>query len=100
MEDFMNSLKRALPDRGALPPPIKPGTSGECIQDDMLTQGDPKGLKCCSQNGTHGTWRTGFFCMSKQGLTATSTYMGFPVWFWVVALVVMLTIVLTKILSR
>lgn len=100
MEDFMNAVKRALPDQGGLPPPITPGTSGDCIQDEMMTQGDPNGLKCCSQNGTHGTWRTGFFCMSKQGLTATSTYVGFPVWFWVVALVVLLTIILTKILSR
>ncbi len=100
MEDFLKTLKQALPDKGDLPPPRPPGGSAECIPDDMMTAGDPKGLLCCSQNGTHGTWRTGFFCMSKQGLTLTSTYMGFPLWFWVLALVILLTIVMTKILLR
>lgn len=72
----------------------------ECIKDDVLTAGDPTGLNCCSKNGTYGDWRSGFYCRSPQGLTATSTWKGFPVWFWVVFLVVATTIVLTKILLR
>jgi len=100
MDDFIKKLKQALPESGEAPPPIAPGTFGECIKDDKLTQGDPKGLNCCSQNGTFGNWRAGFFCASPQGLTFTSTWKGFPVWFWIVFLVVFLTVILTKILLR
>ena len=94
MDDFIKKMKQALPESGEAPPPITSGTSGDCIKDDKLTQGDPKGLNCCSQNGTHG------ICASPQGLTFTSTWKGFPVWFWIVFLVVFLTVILTKILSR
>jgi len=72
----------------------------ECIKDDVLTPGDPIGLNCCSNNGTNGNWRAGFSCRSLQGLTIMSTWQGFPVWFWVVLLIVVSTIVLTKILLR
>jgi hypothetical protein len=97
MDQFVKSIQAALPDTGVPPPPEAPAN---CIKDDMITQGDPTGLNCCGQNGTYGNWRGGFQCMSKQGLTFTSTYMGFPVWFWVVFMLVLATIVLTKILSR
>jgi hypothetical protein len=50
--------------------------------------------------GTYGTWRSGFYCLSKQGLTLTSTFMQFPVWFWVVFITASLSILLTKILGR
>ena len=98
MDDFLKKLKQALPDSAEAPPPIAPGTSGDCIKDDQLTQGDPQGLRCCSQNGTSGNWRAGFFCQSKQGLTLMSVWNGFPVWFWVLFLAVLVAVILTKIL--
>ena len=89
---------QVFPDSG-VPPPAA-ASPGDCIKDELLTQGDPTGLKCCSQNGTYGNWRAGFYCLSKQGLTFASTWKGFPVWFWIIFLVVFLTVILTKILLR
>ena len=76
------------------------GPTGECIKDEQRTQGDPSGLNCCSQNGTNGNWSSGFYCLSKQGLTIESTVMGFPVWFWVMSFTVTMAILITKIFGR
>ena len=100
MGQYISKIQQALPASGADAPRIIPGTSGECIKDDVRTQGDPKGLNCCSQNGVYGTWRSGFYCLSKQGLTLTSSFMQFPVWFWMIFITASLSIILTKILGR
>ena len=100
MGQYISKIKQALPPSGADAPPPALGTSGDCIQDDVRTQGDPKGLNCCSQNGTYGTWRSGFYCLSKQGLTLTSSFMKFPIWFWLIFITASLSILLTKILGR
>lgn len=100
MDQFWIKIKQALPASGYPAPPIAPGTSGDCIPDDTNTPGDPTGLKCCSQNGVYGNYRAGFYCMSKQGLTLKSSYMNFPIWFWMIFITATMSILLTKILGR